>query len=81
MGSARSYVRSVWDQTRHVAAWIPLSKVELGEIYEVKKGVPQLMGRSMGRSGCGRPRLGSSSARAAAMGHLLVQVESVNRFG
>ena len=44
MGSARSYVRSVWDQTRHVAAWIPLSKVELGEIYEVKKGVPQLVG-------------------------------------
>ncbi|HEX6659479.1 MAG TPA: hypothetical protein VF065_15420, partial [Ilumatobacter sp.] len=34
----------MWDQTRHVAAWIPLSKVELGEIYEVKKGVPQLVG-------------------------------------
>ena len=44
MGSARSYVRSVWDQTRHVAAWIPLSKVELGEIYKVHKGVPQLVG-------------------------------------
>jgi hypothetical protein len=44
MGSARSYVRSVWDQTRHVAAWIPISKVELGEIYEVHKGVPQLVG-------------------------------------
>jgi len=44
MGSARSYVRSVWNQTRHVAAWIPLSKVELGEIYKVHKGVPQLVG-------------------------------------
>jgi hypothetical protein len=44
MGSARSYVRSVWDQTRHVAAWIPLSNVELGEIYKVHKGVPQLVG-------------------------------------
>ncbi len=44
MGSARSYVRSVWEQTRHVAAWIPLSEVELGQIYKVHKGVPQLVG-------------------------------------
>lgn len=44
MGSAKSYVRSVWDQTRYVAAWIPLSKVELGEIYKVHKGVPQRVG-------------------------------------
>src|SRR3954447_6197740 len=44
MSSARSYVRSVWDQTRYVAAWIPITKVELGEIYKVHKGVPQLVG-------------------------------------
>ena len=44
MGSARSYVHSVWTQTHYVAAWIPISKVELGEIYKVHKGVPQLVG-------------------------------------
>ncbi len=44
MSSARSYVRSVWDQTRYVAVWIPITKVELGEIYKVHKGVPQLVG-------------------------------------
>ena len=38
MGSARSYVRSVWDQTRHVAAWIPLSKVELGRDLQGPQG-------------------------------------------
>src|SRR5687768_5340611 len=44
MGSAKSYVRSVWEQAGHVAAWMPLAEVVLGQIYKVHKGVPQLIG-------------------------------------